>query len=184
MRISLTACFLSNSCTLSVTLEQAILLARNHGLPPRCIMQATDVMRKQVCVSQMSAITSRCPLCSFPSAIHLHTCLWHFRGSVFEGKIIMLWMAVKKSLPGCLWLKPWLYDARWLITTVISFSSVLIGNDKLLWQPPHSLGIFSWRLFLIASPEAVQTKQNYRPSVQFVNTLGNPVQSKAGKLKS
>ncbi|KAG2458177.1 PREX2 protein, partial [Polypterus senegalus] len=36
------------SCTLSVTLEQAILLARSHGLPPRCIMQATDVMRKQV----------------------------------------------------------------------------------------------------------------------------------------
>uniref|UniRef100_A0A7N8WVY7 Phosphatidylinositol 3,4,5-trisphosphate-dependent Rac exchanger 2 protein n=1 Tax=Mastacembelus armatus TaxID=205130 RepID=A0A7N8WVY7_9TELE len=36
-------------CTLSVTLEQAILLARNHGLPPRCIMQATDIMRKQVC---------------------------------------------------------------------------------------------------------------------------------------
>uniref|UniRef100_A0A667Y151 Phosphatidylinositol-3,4,5-trisphosphate dependent Rac exchange factor 2 n=1 Tax=Myripristis murdjan TaxID=586833 RepID=A0A667Y151_9TELE len=34
-------------CTLSVTLEQAILLARKHGLPPRCIMQATDVMRKQ-----------------------------------------------------------------------------------------------------------------------------------------
>ncbi|MEQ2264996.1 Phosphatidylinositol 3,4,5-trisphosphate-dependent Rac exchanger 2 protein, partial [Xenotaenia resolanae] len=34
-------------CTLSVTLEQAILLARNHGLPPRCIIQATDVMRKQ-----------------------------------------------------------------------------------------------------------------------------------------
>uniref|UniRef100_A0A665W7L8 Phosphatidylinositol-3,4,5-trisphosphate-dependent Rac exchange factor 2 n=1 Tax=Echeneis naucrates TaxID=173247 RepID=A0A665W7L8_ECHNA len=25
-------------CTLSVTLEQAILLARNHGLPPRCII--------------------------------------------------------------------------------------------------------------------------------------------------
>lgn len=41
---------LANSCTLSVTLEQAILLARNHGLPPRCIMQATDVMRKQVCI--------------------------------------------------------------------------------------------------------------------------------------
>uniref|UniRef100_A0A671YIJ7 Phosphatidylinositol-3,4,5-trisphosphate dependent Rac exchange factor 2 n=1 Tax=Sparus aurata TaxID=8175 RepID=A0A671YIJ7_SPAAU len=37
-------------CTLSVTLEQAILLARNHGLPPRCIMQATDVMRKQICI--------------------------------------------------------------------------------------------------------------------------------------
>lgn len=36
------------SCTLSVTLEQAIILARSHGLPPRYILQATDVMRKQV----------------------------------------------------------------------------------------------------------------------------------------
>nr|XP_056710453.1 phosphatidylinositol 3,4,5-trisphosphate-dependent Rac exchanger 2 protein isoform X2 [Euleptes europaea] len=35
------------SCTLSVTLEQAIILARSHGLPPRYILQATDVMRKQ-----------------------------------------------------------------------------------------------------------------------------------------
>uniref|UniRef100_A0A803SVC5 Phosphatidylinositol-3,4,5-trisphosphate dependent Rac exchange factor 2 n=1 Tax=Anolis carolinensis TaxID=28377 RepID=A0A803SVC5_ANOCA len=35
-------------CTLSVTLEQAIILARSHGLPPRYILQATDVMRKQV----------------------------------------------------------------------------------------------------------------------------------------
>ncbi|XP_073650580.1 phosphatidylinositol 3,4,5-trisphosphate-dependent Rac exchanger 2 protein isoform X3 [Tursiops truncatus] len=34
-------------CTLSVTLEQAIILARSHGLPPCYIMQATDVMRKQ-----------------------------------------------------------------------------------------------------------------------------------------
>ncbi|XP_048363883.1 phosphatidylinositol 3,4,5-trisphosphate-dependent Rac exchanger 2 protein isoform X1 [Sphaerodactylus townsendi] len=34
-------------CTLSVTLEQAIILARSHGLPPRYILQATDVMRKQ-----------------------------------------------------------------------------------------------------------------------------------------
>lgn len=42
-------------CTLSVTLEQAILLARNHGLPPRCIMQATDVMRKQGARCQNSA---------------------------------------------------------------------------------------------------------------------------------
>uniref|UniRef100_A0A7N6A4Y7 Phosphatidylinositol 3,4,5-trisphosphate-dependent Rac exchanger 2 protein n=1 Tax=Anabas testudineus TaxID=64144 RepID=A0A7N6A4Y7_ANATE len=49
-------------CTLSVTLEQAILLARNHGLPPRCIMQATDVMRKQV-----NTIFFKCwlPLCLF-----------------------------------------------------------------------------------------------------------------------
>uniref|UniRef100_A0A672J732 Phosphatidylinositol 3,4,5-trisphosphate-dependent Rac exchanger 2 protein n=1 Tax=Salarias fasciatus TaxID=181472 RepID=A0A672J732_SALFA len=45
-------------CTLSVTLEQAILLARNHGLPPRCIMQATDVMRKQVSVSHTSVLLS------------------------------------------------------------------------------------------------------------------------------
>uniref|UniRef100_A0A8C7SQ55 Phosphatidylinositol 3,4,5-trisphosphate-dependent Rac exchanger 2 protein n=1 Tax=Oncorhynchus mykiss TaxID=8022 RepID=A0A8C7SQ55_ONCMY len=43
------------SCTLSVTLEQAILLARSHGLPPRCIMQATDVMRKQGARVQNSA---------------------------------------------------------------------------------------------------------------------------------
>uniref|UniRef100_A0A4W3GI62 Phosphatidylinositol-3,4,5-trisphosphate dependent Rac exchange factor 2 n=1 Tax=Callorhinchus milii TaxID=7868 RepID=A0A4W3GI62_CALMI len=35
-------------CTLSVTLEQAIILSRSHALPPRYIMQATDVMRKQV----------------------------------------------------------------------------------------------------------------------------------------
>ncbi|XP_062897470.1 phosphatidylinositol 3,4,5-trisphosphate-dependent Rac exchanger 1 protein isoform X1 [Mobula hypostoma] len=33
--------------TLSVTLEQAVILARSHGLLPRCIMQATDIMRKQ-----------------------------------------------------------------------------------------------------------------------------------------
>uniref|UniRef100_A0A8C6LIW3 Phosphatidylinositol 3,4,5-trisphosphate-dependent Rac exchanger 2 protein n=1 Tax=Nothobranchius furzeri TaxID=105023 RepID=A0A8C6LIW3_NOTFU len=43
------------SCTLSVTLEQAILLAQHHGLPPRCIMQATDVMRKQGARVQNSA---------------------------------------------------------------------------------------------------------------------------------
>ncbi|KAF3835875.1 hypothetical protein F7725_028433 [Dissostichus mawsoni] len=43
------------SCTLSVTLEQSILLARNHGLPPRCILQATDVMRKQGARVQNSA---------------------------------------------------------------------------------------------------------------------------------
>uniref|UniRef100_A0A1A8IWD8 Phosphatidylinositol 3,4,5-trisphosphate-dependent Rac exchanger 2 protein n=1 Tax=Nothobranchius kuhntae TaxID=321403 RepID=A0A1A8IWD8_NOTKU len=42
-------------CTLSVTLEQAILLAQHHGLPPRCIMQATDVMRKQGARVQNSA---------------------------------------------------------------------------------------------------------------------------------
>lgn len=39
-------------CTLSVTLEQAIILARSHGLPPRYIMQATDVMRKQVSLTR------------------------------------------------------------------------------------------------------------------------------------
>uniref|UniRef100_A0A663E6I1 Phosphatidylinositol-3,4,5-trisphosphate dependent Rac exchange factor 2 n=1 Tax=Aquila chrysaetos chrysaetos TaxID=223781 RepID=A0A663E6I1_AQUCH len=45
-------------CTLSVTLEQAIILARSHGLPPRYIMQATDVMRKQVrCLLNCCGIT-------------------------------------------------------------------------------------------------------------------------------
>uniref|UniRef100_A0A4W6DYZ0 Phosphatidylinositol-3,4,5-trisphosphate dependent Rac exchange factor 2 n=1 Tax=Lates calcarifer TaxID=8187 RepID=A0A4W6DYZ0_LATCA len=48
-------------CTLSVTLEQAILLARNHGLPPRCIMQATDVMRKQVRTLFSTHIQTRLP---------------------------------------------------------------------------------------------------------------------------
>lgn len=36
--------------TLSVSLEQAAILARSHGLLPKCIMQATDIMRKQVSV--------------------------------------------------------------------------------------------------------------------------------------
>uniref|UniRef100_W5M0B2 Phosphatidylinositol-3,4,5-trisphosphate dependent Rac exchange factor 1 n=1 Tax=Lepisosteus oculatus TaxID=7918 RepID=W5M0B2_LEPOC len=42
-------------CTLSVSLEQAVILARNHGLPPRCIMQATDIMRKQGTRVEISA---------------------------------------------------------------------------------------------------------------------------------
>ncbi|XP_036387766.1 phosphatidylinositol 3,4,5-trisphosphate-dependent Rac exchanger 1 protein-like [Megalops cyprinoides] len=42
-------------CTLSVSLEQAIILARNHGLLPRCIMQATDIMRKQGARVEISA---------------------------------------------------------------------------------------------------------------------------------
>uniref|UniRef100_A0A671YMT9 Phosphatidylinositol-3,4,5-trisphosphate dependent Rac exchange factor 2 n=2 Tax=Sparus aurata TaxID=8175 RepID=A0A671YMT9_SPAAU len=54
-------------CTLSVTLEQAILLARNHGLPPRCIMQATDVMRKQVCTYSAAAYIIISSIC-----IHCH----------------------------------------------------------------------------------------------------------------
>ncbi|NP_001083702.1 phosphatidylinositol-3,4,5-trisphosphate-dependent Rac exchange factor 1 L homeolog [Xenopus laevis] len=33
--------------TLNVSLEQAAILARSHGLIPKCIMQATDIMRKQ-----------------------------------------------------------------------------------------------------------------------------------------
>uniref|UniRef100_A0A8B9LHK9 Phosphatidylinositol-3,4,5-trisphosphate-dependent Rac exchange factor 1 n=1 Tax=Astyanax mexicanus TaxID=7994 RepID=A0A8B9LHK9_ASTMX len=35
-------------CTLTTSLEQAMNLARNHGLMPRCFMQAMDIMRKQV----------------------------------------------------------------------------------------------------------------------------------------
>ncbi|XP_023691026.1 phosphatidylinositol 3,4,5-trisphosphate-dependent Rac exchanger 1 protein isoform X1 [Paramormyrops kingsleyae] len=42
-------------CTLSVSLEQAVLLARNHGLQPRCLMQATDIMRKQGTRVEISA---------------------------------------------------------------------------------------------------------------------------------
>uniref|UniRef100_A0A3P8UTL3 Phosphatidylinositol-3,4,5-trisphosphate dependent Rac exchange factor 1 n=1 Tax=Cynoglossus semilaevis TaxID=244447 RepID=A0A3P8UTL3_CYNSE len=42
-------------CTLSVTLEQAMILARNHGLLPRCIMQTMDIMRKQGARVELSA---------------------------------------------------------------------------------------------------------------------------------
>lgn len=41
-------CPLTCRSTLSVSLEQAATLARSHGLLPKCIMQATDIMRKQV----------------------------------------------------------------------------------------------------------------------------------------
>lgn len=41
-------CFVLCRCTQNVTLEQAMILARNHGLMPRCIMQTMDIMRKQV----------------------------------------------------------------------------------------------------------------------------------------
>ncbi|KAM9830582.1 phosphatidylinositol 3,4,5-trisphosphate-dependent Rac exchanger 1 protein isoform 1-T1 [Syngnathus typhle] len=41
--------------TLSVTLEQAMILARNHGLLPRCIMQTMDIMRKQGARVELSA---------------------------------------------------------------------------------------------------------------------------------
>uniref|UniRef100_A0A672U802 Phosphatidylinositol 3,4,5-trisphosphate-dependent Rac exchanger 2 protein n=1 Tax=Strigops habroptila TaxID=2489341 RepID=A0A672U802_STRHB len=68
-------------CTLSVTLEQAIILARSHGLPPRYIMQATDVMRKQGARVQNTAknlgVRDRTPqslrkfkLCSTTKHIH------------------------------------------------------------------------------------------------------------------
>ncbi|XP_029575596.1 phosphatidylinositol 3,4,5-trisphosphate-dependent Rac exchanger 1 protein [Salmo salar] len=42
-------------CTLSVTLEQAMILARNHSLMPRCIMQTMDIMRKQGTRVEISA---------------------------------------------------------------------------------------------------------------------------------
>lgn len=38
--------------TLCVSLEQAAILARSHGLLPKCIMQATDIMRKQVSINE------------------------------------------------------------------------------------------------------------------------------------
>ncbi|KAG7471975.1 hypothetical protein MATL_G00103680 [Megalops atlanticus] len=42
-------------CTLSVSLEQAVILARNHGLLPRCLMQTMDIMRKQGTRVEISA---------------------------------------------------------------------------------------------------------------------------------
>eukprot|EP00063_Salmo_salar_P016262 XP_013991097.1 PREDICTED: phosphatidylinositol 3,4,5-trisphosphate-dependent Rac exchanger 1 protein-like isoform X2 [Salmo salar] len=42
-------------CTLCVTLDQAMILARNHGLMPRCIMQTMDIMRKQGTRVEISA---------------------------------------------------------------------------------------------------------------------------------
>uniref|UniRef100_A0A672LCV8 Phosphatidylinositol-3,4,5-trisphosphate dependent Rac exchange factor 1 n=1 Tax=Sinocyclocheilus grahami TaxID=75366 RepID=A0A672LCV8_SINGR len=45
-------------CTLTVSLEQAVTLSRNHSLMPRCLMQTMDIMRKQVqlmtCISNCS----------------------------------------------------------------------------------------------------------------------------------
>ncbi|XP_043970278.1 phosphatidylinositol 3,4,5-trisphosphate-dependent Rac exchanger 1 protein-like isoform X3 [Gambusia affinis] len=42
-------------CTLNVTLEKTMILARNHGLLPRCIMQTMDIMRKQGARVDLSA---------------------------------------------------------------------------------------------------------------------------------
>lgn len=42
-------------CTLTVSLEQAVTLARNHGLMPRCLMQTMDIMRKQGTRVEISA---------------------------------------------------------------------------------------------------------------------------------
>uniref|UniRef100_A0A665W895 Phosphatidylinositol 3,4,5-trisphosphate-dependent Rac exchanger 2 protein n=1 Tax=Echeneis naucrates TaxID=173247 RepID=A0A665W895_ECHNA len=70
-------------CTLSVTLEQAILLARNHGLPPRCIMQATDVMRKQSnhAAKRISTIDLTLPR-------EEHLCYFSFPGLCLNSKYI------------------------------------------------------------------------------------------------
>ncbi|XP_056320306.1 phosphatidylinositol 3,4,5-trisphosphate-dependent Rac exchanger 1 protein [Danio aesculapii] len=42
-------------CTLTVSLEQATILARNHSLMPRCLMQTMDLMRKQGTRVEISA---------------------------------------------------------------------------------------------------------------------------------
>uniref|UniRef100_A0A8C7TWX5 Phosphatidylinositol 3,4,5-trisphosphate-dependent Rac exchanger 1 protein n=1 Tax=Oncorhynchus mykiss TaxID=8022 RepID=A0A8C7TWX5_ONCMY len=51
----ITMCATGIRCTLSVTLEQAMILARNHSLMPRCIMQTMDIMRKQGTRVEISA---------------------------------------------------------------------------------------------------------------------------------
>lgn len=46
-----------------MSLEQAAILARSHGLLPKCIMQATDIMRKQVsCRGTRTPVPAQ-PLC-------------------------------------------------------------------------------------------------------------------------
>lgn len=66
---------LAHRCTLSVTLEQAIILARSHGLPPRYIMQATDVMRKQVSPSLLPVLGQLFSRTWF-ATVHLSGGLW------------------------------------------------------------------------------------------------------------
>ncbi|KAL1269880.1 hypothetical protein QQF64_032169 [Cirrhinus molitorella] len=55
-------------CTLNVSLEQAVTLARNHGLMPRCLMQTMDIMRKQGTRVEISAknlrVMDQMPLCA------------------------------------------------------------------------------------------------------------------------
>uniref|UniRef100_H3CZW4 Phosphatidylinositol-3,4,5-trisphosphate dependent Rac exchange factor 1 n=1 Tax=Tetraodon nigroviridis TaxID=99883 RepID=H3CZW4_TETNG len=65
-------------CTQNVTLEQAMILARNHGLMPRCIMQTMDIMRKQGARVELSAknlkVMDQMPP-SFPSNRLFKLCL-------------------------------------------------------------------------------------------------------------
>lgn len=69
----LTSPFTHCRSTLSVSLEQAAILARSHGLLPKCVMQATDIMRKQVrppAVDSMARDPERSPW----DVVHLRPC--------------------------------------------------------------------------------------------------------------
>lgn len=73
-------------CTLSVTVEQAIILARSHGLPPRYIMQATDVMRKQVSRTHCRELSYKTWIWRFLcSLIRCLTSAWRWR-AVFQAQ--------------------------------------------------------------------------------------------------
>lgn len=73
----LTSAFTHCRSTLSVSLEQAAILARSHGLLPKCVMQATDIMRKQV---RSSAGDSRA---RDPELSPVDGLLWFISGPVF-----------------------------------------------------------------------------------------------------
>lgn len=53
-----------------MSLEQAAILARSHGLLPKCVMQATDIMRKQVSHPQWTAWPRSLSLASW-DVVHL-----------------------------------------------------------------------------------------------------------------
>lgn len=87
----------AHRCTLSVTVEQAIILARSHGLPPRYIMQATDVMRKQVSLTHFRELCYKTWIWRFLySLIRCLTSAWMW-WAVFQAQRVS---RKKETLPG------------------------------------------------------------------------------------
>lgn len=87
----------AHRCTLSVTVEQATILARSHGLPPRYIMQATDVMRKQVSLTHCRELSYKTWIGRFLCLlIRCLTSAWMWR-AVFQAQRVS-WK--QETLPG------------------------------------------------------------------------------------